>query len=521
MIEGKKHNFSNINFVLTLLMLLFLCTQDLFSQEKNILDTVLSYKAKNVKLHIALTELGDMVGYNFSYNSDLIASNREEKGKYIDQKLQDILYNIIQDSSLVFKIVAKQIVITKRDQISKLLIFRNNNDINKYVRIQGKILDTESNTPLSFSNVSVKGKSIGSISNEQGDFNISISKSFISDTLVFSYIGYKNLYLPISQLSTTNNLIYLTKDNYNIKEVVIRSYNALEILKEAIKNVRNNYYTDPYQVISFYREMVFKENELAAISEAVLDVYKSPYLGPYSDQVKLLQGRKNEYYSRKDTVSLKLKAGLFTSLYLDVIKNPTYFLREKYFHLYTYYVNKVTKYNDNSVYVIEFKPAVYLEENSFQGKIYIDTDDLSIVAVNFSITPDAIDRMGRELIVKKTFRTRVKAESAKYLVNYRKVGNKYFLNFAQGELSFKVKRKKRLFANDFNTSFEFASNRVDTVNVERFERSETLSKNKIFIDEYYDYDYQFWGDYNYISPEKNLQDALIEIQQKLDKLNLK
>jgi len=248
----------------------------------------------------------------------------------------------------------------------------------------------------------------------------------------------------------------------------------------------------------------------------VMNVYKSPYLGSYSDQVKLLKGRKNEYYTKADTIALKLKGGLFASLFLDLIKNPTYFVQEEFFHLYDYSVSEVINYNDKPVYVIDFKPSTYIAENSFQGKIYIDTDCLSFVAVEFNLTQDALYKIGRDFVVKKAFRTQVKPESVKYTVNYRKINDKYFFNFAKGELMFKVKFRKKLFYTNFNTVFEFASNNIDTVNVERFKRNQTISSNKVFIDENYDYDHQFWGEYNYISPEKSLQDALIEIQKTVD-----
>jgi hypothetical protein len=512
-----KHIKSNI--IIPTIMILLFSFQLSKAQNSILLDTIITYKSKEIKLSDALNDLGAKLGFNFSYNSDLIASKRLIKAKYVDKSLNIILSDLIKDSTLTFKVVDKQIVISKKNQLSSLSFIRNDNNYVQYIRIKGKVFDQETGKPLSFSNVSVKGKSIGSISNELGVFNLNISKGFIMDSLVFSYIGYNNAVIPINQLAINDNIIYLVKDQFNIKEVVIRSYNAKEILKQAILDIDKNYYTDPYQITAFYREMVKKEKDLAAISEAVLNVYKSPYLGPYSDQIKLLKGRKDEFYSKNDTVALKLKAGLFTSLYLDVIKNQTYFLQEKYFCLYSYYVEKVTSYNNRSVYEIVFKPAIYLDENSFEGKIYIDTDDLTMIALDFNITPDALDRMGRGLIVKKAFRTKVKTVLAHYTVNYRKINGKYYLSFAKGELRFKVKRKKSFFSTDFRTSFEFATNNVDTINIERFDRNDIISTHKVFLDENYEYDHQFWGEYNYICPEKTLQDALVEIQQKVDKLN--
>ena len=517
MIEYKKNTLSNI-FLIFGLILLFLYTETLLAQEASILDKNISYKAKNITLHKALTEIGSIVGYNFSYNSDLIPGNSNIKVSHNEVSLSSLLNHLLQDSSLIYKVLDKQIVITKRNQLNKLMFIKPDGKSINHINIRGKILDHESKTELSFANISVKGKSIGTVSNEQGKFNINISRDLISDTLVFSYIGYKNTYIPIEQLSLCENLVYLSSDKYKIKEVVVRGYDAKEILREATNKIKDNYYTDPYQITAFYRELVIKGSELSTITEAVLNVYKSPYLGSYSDRIKLLKGRKNEYYSNSDTVALKLKGGLFASLYLDLIKNPQYFVREKYFSLYKYSVDEIINYDNQPVYVINFEPTTYIEDNSFQGKIYINTDCLSIVAVEFNITPGAIDRIGKNMVVKKTFNTRVKPVAVKYLVNFRKINNKYFLNFVKGELQFKVKYRRKLFSTDFKTVFEFASNVVDTVNVERFKRNEVISKHKIFIDENYDYDYQFWGEYNYISPEKSLQESLIEIQKKIDKL---
>ena len=518
MIKYKNIKQSNIILIFGLI-LLFMFSETLLAQEASILEKNISYKAKNITLHEALTEIGSIVGYDFSYNSDLIPGNSNIKVSSNKVSLSSLLNHILQDSTLIYKVLDKQIVITKRNQLNKLMFIKPDGKSINHINIRGKILDHESKTELSFANISVKGKSIGTISNEQGVFNLNISKSLISDTLLFSYLGYKNTYISIEQLSLCENLVYLSSDKYKIKEVVVRGYDAKEILREAINKIKDNYYTDPYQIIAFYRELVIKGTELTTITEAVLNVYKSPYLGAYSDRIKLLKGRKNEFYLNTDTVALKLKGGLFASLYLDLIKNPQSFISEEHISFYKYFVGEIINYDNQPVYVIDFEPKAYLEDNSFQGKIYINTDCLSIVAIEFNITPDAIDRIGKNLIVKKTFNTRVKPVAVKYLVSYRKVNNKYFLNFVKGELDFKVKYRRKLFSTDFKTVFEFASNVVDTVNVERFKRNEVISKHKIFIDENYDYDYQFWGEYNYISPEKSLQESLIEIQKKIDKLN--
>jgi len=517
MINKKRYIINTMILLVGIMVFVFRPIQ-LFSQTNSILDSVITYKARGISLYEGLNEIGDIVGYEFSYNSDLIASRNEIKVNYEEISLRNLLSNLLNDITLTFYIVDKQIVICKTNSISKLTFKNGILDSKNILQIIGSIYDKESGESLAFANISLLGKSIGTVSNDHGSFNLKISYNNLLDTLVVSYIGYKNAYIPINQLSFYKNKIYLEQDHFQIQEVTIRSDNAEIILEQAIDKIKDNYYTDPYYITSFYREIVTNRNELASITESVLEVYKSPYLGLFSDQIKLLKNRKNEYFSQADTVSLKLKGGLYASLYLDLIKNPSYFLIEEHFHNFNFKITEIVNFDNSSAYVVNFKPRVYIGENSFEGNIYINTDNLAIVAVEFNITPEAIEKIGSILVIKRAFGTRVKPTVVKYLINYRKINNKYFINLVRGELEFKVKYKRKLFSTDFKTVFEFAANNIDTIDVKRFDRVETISAQNVFIDENYQYDHQFWGEYNYISPDESLEEALVRIQRKLEEI---
>ncbi|MBU8892909.1 MAG: DUF5686 and carboxypeptidase regulatory-like domain-containing protein [Bacteroidales bacterium] len=498
------------------IVLLVFYSVNSFSQDTSALDNIISYKARNIDLSKALLEIGKIAGYEFSYNSDLIETSNQIKINIENISLRDLLNEVLNDSTLIYKVVDKQIVICKNNSFNQLLSYYKTPESFNTLKIEGTIIDFIGKKALPFANVSLLGKSIGTISNEQGRFNLKLPFNNLTDTLVVSYIGYKNALIPVRQLSTGKNIIYLKEDPFKIQEIVIRGSNAEKILQQALNKIKDNYYTDPYYITSFYREIVKDNDELASITEAVIDVYKSPYSGLFSDQIKLVKSRKNKYYTRDDTVSLKLQGGMSASLYLDLIKNPSNFLIKEHFKYFKYKLNEIVNYNNSSAYVISFEPKYYIENNLFEGSIYIDTDDLAIVAIEFNLTPDGLKHAGQNLIVQRSFRTRVKAISASYLINYREINNKYFIYLARGELEFKVKFTGKLFSTDFKTVFEFAANNIDTTDVKRFKRIETISPKKVFIDENYNYDQQFWGEYNYIIPDETMEEALIRIQQKLD-----
>jgi CarboxypepD_reg-like domain len=505
--------------IITIIIMGFsLFANQICAQNSSPLDSIITFKAKNINLDEILNEIGSITGYEFSYNSDLVKTNTEIKGSFENISVRNLLKKILNDTSLECKIIDKQIVICKKNSFNQLVLLKDYQEISNSLTINGTIVDIDTKIALSYANVSVFNKSIGTVSNEHGQFVLKLPLNEIIDTIVISYIGYKNAFIPIKQLSLSNNTIYLKEDPFLIKEITIRGTNAEKILQQSIEKIKDNYYTDPYYITSFYREIVTEREELASITEAVMDVYKSPYSGLFSDQIKLLKSRKNEYYTSEDTVSLKLQGGMSASLYLDLIKNPLYFLIFEQLRFYNYSLKEIVNYNNGTAYVIDFKPKIYIENNAFEGVIYINTEDLAIVAIEISLSPEGIQKAGRNLIVQRSFRTRVKTVSASYLINYRKIDNKYFVNMTRGELNFKIKYKRKLFSTDFKTVFEFAVNNIDTIDVSRFNRIETISPNKVFIDEDFKYDQDFWGDYNYISPNESLEEALIRIEQKVNEL---
>jgi len=84
--------------------------------------------------------------------------------------------------------------------------------------ITGKVLD-ENNEPLPGANIMVKGTTIGTTTDFDGNYSITIPNN--SSKLEFSYIGFVTQTLPISN-STLN--VFLKENNQTLDEVVITGY---------------------------------------------------------------------------------------------------------------------------------------------------------------------------------------------------------------------------------------------------------------------------------------------------------
>ncbi|MBU2927217.1 carboxypeptidase-like regulatory domain-containing protein [Winogradskyella psychrotolerans] len=73
--------------------------------------------------------------------------------------------------------------------------------------LSGQVIDSLSNTKLAYANLVIKNTKIGVYSNEDGAFNLDISRVATSDTLVVSLIGFQEQRISLSDYNNTNNYV--------------------------------------------------------------------------------------------------------------------------------------------------------------------------------------------------------------------------------------------------------------------------------------------------------------------------
>jgi TonB-linked SusC/RagA family outer membrane protein len=86
--------------------------------------------------------------------------------------------------------------------------------------VTGTVTDAQTDKPLVGVNILVKGTSIGAATNKKGHY--SISAPSLQDTLVFSYIGYKQLTIPIKGRNSIN--IQLIPATESLNQMVVVGY---------------------------------------------------------------------------------------------------------------------------------------------------------------------------------------------------------------------------------------------------------------------------------------------------------
>lgn len=398
---------------------------------------------------------------------------------------------------------------------TSLFAFQTENDFKQY---EGEVIDAENNNPLVFATITLEGTNISTISNTEGNFLLKVPSSLSNSTVVFSFIGYTTKKIALSDLKPNKNKISLNTSALQLTEVNIKApKDAKALLRETLKRKGENYFDDPTLMTAFYRETIKKRRKNVSLSEAVVNIYKTPYSSEKRDAVELYKARKSTDYSKLDTVALKLQGGPFNTLYVDIIKYPDYIFTNESIDDYEFTFDRSTRINDRLIYVINFNQLAQIETPLYQGKLYIDAENKTLTSAVYNLNITNRELAARLFVRKKPKNVDVWPTEVAYRVDYRSKNGKWYYGYSNVLLKFKVDWDDKLFNSVYSMTAEMAVTdwqKNETGKLPKFK--ERLKKSIILSEEAVGFsDPDFWGEYNIIEPEKSIESAIKKIQRQL------
>jgi len=347
------------------------------------------------------------------------------------------------------------VIIKSEAQINPI----NNIDSSSFKYFKGTILDSKTNNELTFATITVSGSNISTISNSEGKFLIKIPIYRQEASLIISFLGYKDRVISIKDLKQEKNLLYLEPVNVLLKEVVVNVMDANKIFSNVLHNRSKNYGDSAIQIIGFYRESIKKRRTYVSVLESIVDIQKMPFSSAVQDQVNILKGRKNADYAKLDTVNFKLEGGLFSALYIDLIKDPSNIFSENVFEMYNFSFEDITQINDRQVFIISFKQKSSIEDPDplYSGKLFIDAKSLAIISANFQLNVENRSKAGLIFTRKKPKGVVIYPTEVSYQVDYRQQNNKWIFSYSRGDITFKLNWDKWIFNTTYSTTFELVN----------------------------------------------------------------
>jgi len=394
----------------------------------------------------------------------------------------------------------------------------NQPDTLTYVQYKGSVIDQESRAPLAFASLSLEGNNIATVTNSDGEFSLKVPKTLIDGKVTISFIGYKNKSVNLSQFKAEKTKIELELLVIAISEIRVFPKDP-ELLIRAVMNKRaENYFSDPTSMTAFYRETIKKRKTYVSLSEAVVEISKQPYTSEKSDFVQIYKARKSTDYTRLDTLTFKLQGGPYTTLYIDIMKNPEMIFTDDMLGNYEFKLENITKINDRLMYVLTFKQRPHIPEPLYFGKLFIDTESLAITSATFNLNVTDKIMSSEMFIKKKPLSAKVYPTIATYHIDYREKGNKWYYSYSRGQVTFKIEWNKRLFNTIYESTIEMAVTDWEKRSNKQVKNGESVKPNVVMADKISGFaDRAFWGEYNVIEPEKPIESAIKKIQKKLER----
>jgi hypothetical protein len=389
---------------------------------------------------------------------------------------------------------------------------------NNFVTVNGLLKDAKTGEKVSYASITIPNTGIGTVSNSDGEFTLKVSTSLNAEYFEVSHLSYKTAQFKITEAAGKDKIFYLEIQPVQLKEIPVIPQDARGIVEMAYRNIGENYSQVPNMMTGFYREYVMQRRDYLSISEAVIDIYKSPYSGIQQDQVKIFKGRKASNVKKADTLMVQLQGGPKVLMLLDIVKNPDLSIAMDNLDNYRFEFGTVVNIDDKQNWVINFSPNPEKEGPLYFGKLYISQENMAITRAEFSLDLSDATRAAGAFIRKKPLGLIFVPTATSYLVTYKEQNGKDYLSYVRVDLKFRCDWKKKLFKNNFSLMSEMAITGRSEDHIVKFENPETFKSTMVFADQVEDFtDVDFWGEHNIIQPEESIENAIMKLSKGMKK----
>ena len=196
--------------------LFFLAITQIVASEAYSQTTKMTLQLSDATVKEVLNRIEEKSEFFFLYNSKLVDVNRKVSVDAKDERIDEILNNLFQETGVVYTVVDRQIVLTnKADQVG----FMQQNGQQQGKKVTGKVTDSNGGS-LPGVSIVIKGTTTGVITDNNG--NYALSNIPENATLQFSFVGMRAQEFTAEGKTTIN--VTLSEEAIGLDEVVAVGY---------------------------------------------------------------------------------------------------------------------------------------------------------------------------------------------------------------------------------------------------------------------------------------------------------
>lgn len=313
----------------------------------------------------------------------------------------------------------------------------------------GTIHESGSNQPIEMVSIGVENFNIGTVTNEEGKFRITVPNE--AKTLLFNHLNYKVVSYELASGKADFEII-LEPAGFDLEEIVVTSKPVNQIFSDVL-NASKKRLEKSMLINTYGREFISLNGKIVKFSDGLLDYYIKRKSG--ASDLFIKQSRtfkvnekenKSDLESRKEAIAFyDITEAMEDAYDFKAIKTLTN-TKEYDFEL------RVKKDNaGNELEIIKIIPKPEVEKDLYIGSITYDAKTKLILEIDLKKSPEhqKYSKLYNLLIVK------MKINEFAKKINFKLDGEKYVMTYSQSRINFYVKTKT-----SFDDTFEFVNDFV-------------------------------------------------------------
>lgn len=279
---------------------------------------------------------------------------------------------------------------------------------------RGVVQDADTREPLPFATVGFEGSSIGTITNQEGYFELLVPEKLMGHSIQVSYLGYASVQLGAEAFQSKDiPFVLLQPSVLTLKELVFRPLSPEDYIKRVVRNMKETMPKEPFNSVGYYREKLLENQAYLAFSEGVFKSYHPKYQDTIPNQHQLMlyetadnpqevQFMKSTFAKKADRKRRKAEkkgetfdedegsrmiqhsfSGPDEILSMDLNRELEPFLDSTFFKKFKYHFADPVSYQGRELLVIGFESKGTVEHLKSKGKIYIDLKSDAFASIEY------------------------------------------------------------------------------------------------------------------------------------------
>jgi len=316
-------------------------------------------------------------------------------------------------------------------------LFLSYNVISQTVNIRGLLKDAVSNEPIIAASIGIKNTAMGTISNDEGVFQLTAPKEGV---VLISCLGYKLLAVPVSDFKEETQSIQLEQSEEVLEEVMVTKIPLQQVLLDIIAASKARF-NKPIVLHTYYREFVKLNGKYKKFSDGLLDYHASGGTKKTKSDLIVKQNRSFSLSlptEDEDEVgaTLNVQKGISNSYSFEFLERQV--INKKDFENYDFTLKSRKNKDGKEMYVIIVEPKQEVEKSLYEGAFVYDPETKLIYDVDMHFAeshkkyPRVISLLGMH----------VSPLDIKFRAVYKMVNNNYVLSHNNRYVHYKYWTKK-------------------------------------------------------------------------------